>query len=333
MSSAEITTLENAGNKPAFPLSPEMRVKVYEELLIHPHRSLKPNGFARYKAGRPYREKDYILTNILRTCRTFYEEALPILYGKNTLEFHDNNFSKPVLPFPEGHLAMVKRVKVDISPSIYSSAEKMGGFLMTLGTFGANIVHLSIRIHMLEQNDEFVRENHDKLPPLHLFDQCLVGDHPIVLGLFSLMAVKELFIEMEDEARFEPGVAKALKWAFMKWGTAGGRSITIEKGCTFPHEELDEEGPCPGCENTEEDFIIGTANWEYKDDMLTRRAVAKFLFLGGNLKKRKRTKANSTTKTVIKLKQSEITAAATKPTATAKKTKAKSAKASSKGAV
>ena len=322
----------DASNKPAFPLSPELRVKVYEELLIHPNRPLKPNGFQRYTSGRPYREKDYIFTSILRTCRMFYEEALPILYGKNTLAFHDNDFGKPVLPFPKGHLSMVKHVAVDISPSIYSSARKMGQFFLTLGTSGVNIVDLTIRIHMLEHNDEFLRENLDALPPLHLFDQCLIGDHPLVRALFSLKAVKKLFIEMEDEARFKPGIADALKLAFMMEGTADGRSIIIEKGCTFPHEEFEEEERCPGCGNTEDDINNGTADWEYKDDMLSQQALGKFLALGGELQKGKSTKANSKTGTAAKMKQHKAKATATKPTGTAKKTKAKPAKPSSKKA-
>ena len=71
---------------------------------------------------------------------------------------------------------------------------------------------------------------------------------------------------------------------------------------------------------------LALQNWEYKDDMLSRRAVGKFLFLGGKLKKRKPTKANSTTKPVTKARQSKTTAAAAKSTATAKTVKAKSAK-------
>lgn len=332
MSFTGTTAREDVRNKPTFPLPPELRVKIYEQLLIHPNRSLKPNGFLRSTGGRFYQEEDYIFTSILQTCRTFYEEALPILYGKNTLAFHDNDFSQPVLPFPQEHLTMVKRVQVDISPMIYSSAKKMGKFLTTLGTSGAKLIDLSIQIHMLECNDEILREHHETLPPLHLFDQSLVGVHPILAGLFSLMAVKKLYIRLEDEARFEPGVANALKTAFTNKGTADGRSITIETYCTFPHGLLDDEGPCPGCGNTEEDLKNGTANWEYKDDMLTRRAVGKFLRLGGKLKRGKPTKANLTTGKATKAKHPKTKTAVPKPTATAKKTKAKAAKASSKKA-
>ena len=319
----------DASNKPAFPLSPELRVKVYEELLIHPNRPLKPNGFQRYTSGRPYREKDYIFTSILRTCRMFYEEALPILYGKNTLAFHDNDFSKPVLPFPKGHLSMVTHVEVDISPLIYSSARKMGQFLMTLGTSGANLLDLTISIHMLELQDECLHEHHDTLPPLHLSDYCLMGDHPILEGLSSLKAVKKLSIIMEDEARFELGFASALKDAFMIEGTADGRSITIMKKCTFPHGEIEEDEACPGCGNTEDDIDNNAADWEYKDDMRSYNALRKFRSLGG---KGKSSKAKSKTGTAAKTKQHKTKAATTKSTGTAKKAKAKPAKPSSKKA-
>lgn len=335
MSSAEATTGEDASNKPAFPLSPELRVKVYEQLLIHPGRSLKPNGFMYFTSGRPSREKDHIFTSILRTCRMFYEEALPILYGKNTLAFHDEDFSKPVLPFPKEHLTMVKHVVVDISPRIYSSARKMGQFLEALGTSGVNLIDLAITIHMHEIADEDSWEHHDgegTLPPLDLFDYCLFGDHSIVEGLLSLKAVKSLSIRMEDEARFEPDFANALKYTFMVEGTADDRSITIEKRCTFPHGKLEWKERCPGCGNTEDDINNDTADWEYKDDMLSHKAVGKFLALGGELKKGKSPWANSKTGTAAKAKQHKAGAVATKPTGTAKKTKAKPAKPSSKKA-
>lgn len=147
---------------------------------------------------------------------------------------------------------------------------------MTLGTSGANLVDLTIRIHKVEISDIFLRGHHDTLPPLHLLDHYLMGDHPIMGGLFSLKAVKKLFIGIEDEARFEPGFANALRVAFIKEGTADGRSITIKKGCTFPHDELEEEESCPGCGNTANNVYNGTADWEYKDDMVSYQAFAKF---------------------------------------------------------
>ena len=283
MSSTEITTREHASDKPRFPLSVELRLKIYELLLIHPHRSLKPNGFLCYTEGRPYREKDYIFTSILRTCRMFYEEALAILYGKNVLAFHDNEFNKPVLPFPEKHLTMVKHVEVDISPFIYSSAKRMWELLMTLGTSGAKLFHLSIRIHKVEGHDEFLRTTHHALPPLHLYDQFLLRDHPIVTGLFSFTTVRNLYIGLEDEARFEPGVANALRGWFMEQGTIDARSIKIEKQCSFPHYELEEDQLCPSCWFTGDECKNDVSKWEDVDDENMERECLAFELSGHRL--------------------------------------------------
>ena len=144
--------------------------------------------------------------------------------------------------------------------------------------------------------------------------------------------MKKLYIELKDEARFEPGIANALTNAFMMEGTADGRSMTIEKGCTFPHEEVYEGEPCPGCGNEENDLVNGTADWEYKDDARSYQALGRFLSLGGELKKGKSPRTNSKTSTLAKAKQPKAKAAATKSTGTAKKTKAKPAKPSSKKA-
>lgn len=150
-------------------------------------------------------------------------------------------------------------------------------------------------------------------------------------ALFSLKAVKKLYIELEDEARFEPGVADALKNAFMVEGTADGCSLTIEKGCTFPHEEMHEGKSCPGCKNKENDLVNGTADWKYKDDALTSRALITFLCLGGELLKNGKSPwANSKIETVAKAKQDKAKAAAKKPAKKAKQTKVKPAEFSSK---
>lgn len=173
------------------------------------------------------------------------------------------------------------------------------------------------------------------LPPLHLLDHYLIGDHPILGGLISLKAVKKLSIEMYDEARFEPGFANALKDTFMMEGTADGRSITIKGACDYPHRELFEEGePCRRCGITLEDLHIYTAGWEYKDDIRSYLALENFLALGGELKKGKSTKANSQTGIVAKAKKRKTKAAARKftRTRTTKQTKAKSARPSSKKA-
>ena len=224
---------------------------------------------------------------------------------------------------------MIKHVEVHIRPYVFSSAERMGNFLTVLGTSGAKLVDLYIRIHMCMDLDEPSRECYYPLPPLSLFDQSLLGNHPIVAGLFSLKAVKKLDVQMVDEARFGPGVANALRKAFMKEGTANGRSITIITRCTVPHEVLDEENPCPYCGNTREDVFNDTANWEYKDDMSTWRAVDDFISLSRELKKSKPRKAKLVPGKAPKAKEPQTKAAATNHNTTTKQTKSKLAKASS----
>ena len=102
-----------------FRLAAETRANIYENVLIHPIKLL-PNGLGRDDEDEPYG----VNISILQTCRVVYNEALPILYGKNLLAFNDcqeecvyrdaddvdsaddvGNVDmppyKPVLPFPK----------------------------------------------------------------------------------------------------------------------------------------------------------------------------------------------------------------------------------------
>ena len=322
MSSTEITTFEDACNRPTFPLPIELRMKVYEQLLVCLDGSLKPHGFQRYTVKSHYRGEKCISIDILLTCRTIYEEALPILYGKNVLAFHDNNIFKRVLPFPEEHLIMIKHVKVEMSPSNYNSAEKIGSLLMTLGTSRAKLIDLSIRIHMLEGKDVFRREYHHILPPSRLHGGFLPHNHPIVVALFSLKAVKKLDIDFEGEVRFEPGVANALRESFMKKQTTISPSITIRKACSISHEALELKEECFRCGNTKESLGNGIGYCEYQDDMVTRRLAEQF-------NKHKRREAVEMIRREIKANNSQN---GRRYTTATKKTKAKFAKTFSRSA-
>ena len=279
-SSIEVTSRRDACKKSATSLPPELRVKVYEELLISRSRPLQPNGFAgngrgRQRDGHQYSE-DRVFTSILRTCRTFYEEALPILYERNILAFHDAGVLKPVLPFPEGHLAMVKHVHFNISLLRFGSVEKLGILLLKLSMSRAKLVDLSIRIHVLEDKAAVLREYRGILPPLQPFSTFLVDHHPIVMALFSMEPVQKLDIRMDGEARFGPGVANALRESFLEEGVATGRSINIQKACPVPHEILELEEECFKCGNTKESLVNGTGYCEYQDDIVTHRLAKQF---------------------------------------------------------
>lgn len=262
MPSTEATSHKDACEKSATPFPPEIRVKIYEELLINLNRPLYPNAYAKGRRGRKC-----VFTSILRVCRTFYEEALPILYGRNILAFRDTGLLKPWLPFPKGHLAMVKHVRVNVSPAHYGSVGKMGDFLIDLHLSGAKLIDLSIRIYGPGSEDD----SESQLP-----DGFLVHDHPIVVGLFTLKAVKKLKIDFEGEVRFEAGVADALRESFLKEQSTVGQSITIRKICSVEHPWLDPGEPCSECGKTKESMRNGIAYLEYQDDEITRQLTEQF---------------------------------------------------------
>ena len=277
MSSAEVTTSDDACKRLNFPLPIELRMKIYEELLVRRDGSLKPNGVPQIERPFDPREKDKTFISILLTCRTIYEEALPFLYGKNVIVFHDAQVRKPVLPFPERHLIMIKHVEVETSPYVYGSVEDMGNLLMTLGTSGAKPIDVSVRIYMTRHHLHFYRGYRSVLPLLRSHDALLSNENPVIVGLLSLKAVKKLDIRVEGEVRFQPGVACALRTSFMEKGTAIDRSIAIRKACTSPiHRKFGLKEPCFLCGTMKEGLITGIGYYDYRDDKLTWRLLRKF---------------------------------------------------------
>ena len=254
-----------------FGLAAEIRQKIYENVLIHPVK-LQPNGPS-YQTDD---EGSYgVSTSILRTCRLIHDEAYPILYRKNFLEFHDNQSEvvyndypidesddesgyksidvsidnllgvpplQPILPFPEDRLSLVKRASVQINPFIYGSTRTMAAFLTTLAESDKkdHQLELSISIHLYIVSD--AHNFHSQCPEPLDSDKFLYGENPLVPAIFSLIAVKKLHIILLNEAVFELGVADELKARFMlEGGSAESRSITIKKGCGFTHQFLEED--------------------------------------------------------------------------------------------
>ena len=272
-----ITTCEDACKRPPFPLPMELRLKIYEQLLVLPDGSLKANGIRHYERQLYDREKDKTFISILLTCRTVYEEALPILYGKNVLAFHDNDLGKPLLPFPEDHLVLIKHVEVEMSPCIFGSVKRMGNLLMTLGTSRAKFIDISVRIYMPKDKETFRRRYLVILQPSEKQDALLFNDNPIVVGLLSLKAVKRLDIRIEGDVRFQPGGACALRTSFMEKGITIGRSIAIRKPCrSINHEIFEMEEPCSTCGPMNEGRAFRTGYYEYHDDEVTWRLLKQF---------------------------------------------------------
>lgn len=260
-------------------LSPEIRVQIYENLLIRPghnfHVSRRQRSFAFGKNARP------ISTNILRTCRSIYNEALPTLYGNNIICFDDHAVDDPVFPFPGDHLPLLKHVGVFISPYRYGSTEKMGDLLQALANPGIWLLGLNIQIRIIEDADNIINEGLPASKRPDILHRFLFGENPIVDALFLFTTVKKLIIRMWEEARFEPGMAEALEYAFINQGIVDGRSITIEKGCTLDHWELSYDfDRCPLCCNSFADLKKGTASWKYEVDDITWVAVDEWRSMG-----------------------------------------------------
>ena len=218
---------------------------------------------------------------------------------------------------------MIKHVEVQMSLVFYNSADKMGNFLMILGTSGAKPLDVSVRIDRRKDKDSrsLVPESfHDMILPIPQHEALICTSNPIFVGLLTLKTVKTLDFRFDGVVRFLPGGACALKKSFMEKGIVTGRSITIQKACTVLHEELDSEQPCLGCGNTKESLVNGIGYCEYWDDMVTRRLTEQF-------NKYKRREVVETLRRKIKAKKPQ---SGRRYTTAMKKTKVKFVKTSSR---
>lgn len=116
-------------------LPPELRVQIYRYLLCHnswiqPHRTsdmpgylydiqARTRGMSRLPSFEPGPSTVYSLESaILRTCRTIYAEAMPVLYGENSFEYIScryvlNQTDCPKAGFPDNNLEFMKHLEVE----------------------------------------------------------------------------------------------------------------------------------------------------------------------------------------------------------------------------
>lgn len=260
---------------PLFRLSPELRLMIYEKLLIQIDRPLRLIKGPQDEIGPSSRNN--ICTSILRTCRAIYNEALPILYGSNTLLIRISPV-KEMIYLPKHCLALLKHVSISATP--FEGSDSLDTACCLQSIADGSLDDLSIHIYISYRENYYFAAN--SLP--HVLESfrnnLLVADNPILRALLSLTSVKKLYIELENGARFEPGFADILKETFMKTGSGQGRSIVIRKRCTHQGASNFENGArCPDCANTMEEIANGTADWEYKDDTITHKAVTKWTFM------------------------------------------------------
>ena len=254
-------------------LPPEIRVRIYELLLVNPYDdALAPNGPSSNLVLSTDNEEQIVFTSILQACQLICHEALPILYGKNKLAFHDQGYEAPLFSFHLAHLSFTKRVIVYLEPYLYNSTYKMTLLLQYLAGADVHLSELSIYISILRPRKERDSEIEDgRGQPEYLKTLFLLGEHPMLMALTRLtVSVEILHITMLDEARFKPGFARSL----VEHGHAAGHRVSVWKGCTSYHCGLAEEGLCKCivCElrlSSVEYLSNPKHHFRYEDDAVT----------------------------------------------------------------
>lgn len=212
----------------------EVRLMIFEELVI-----VSGTVFRGASTFGPLDEKEFheevsIPWQILATCRKYFEETVPILYGRNKFVFCTGEAGEPGMfwrfPISRRYMGYLNDVGVFVRADDpkKESAKRVGHFLKALIRHAPNLEHLTLLI----SSDRF----YEALCPFDI----LFADHPIsreLLHLIEAETVKHLKIRLHDGACFSPHYAGFLAQTFMEKLSTSGRSITFTTSCTCP----------PGC--------------------------------------------------------------------------------------
>jgi hypothetical protein len=179
-------------------------------------------------------EEIQIPWQILLTCWKYYEEAIPIMYGKNRFAFCTGNAGKPGMfwRFPIARRCMPYITDLGIYfrvDSPYSEAStRVGHFLKAIRRNATHLDHLTI----VAASDRY----YDAQCPWDI----LFGHHPVSKELLQFVEkkpVKHLKIRLHNEALFFPQYACWLSQTFEQTGGIDDHSLTFTRSCTCP----------PGC--------------------------------------------------------------------------------------
>jgi hypothetical protein len=171
---------------------------------------------------------------ILSTCRKYYEEALPILYGKNKFGFCTGAKGSPgsFWRFPVRPKVMPYLTDLGVyfradDPKTEAS-KRVGNFLRALNRHAKHLEHLTVTA----ASDRF----YEAACPWDI----VFGEHPVAQALVHLVkskSVKHLTIRLQDGACFFPSFACFLDQTFRQHNDDPERSLTFTLSCTCP----------PGC--------------------------------------------------------------------------------------
>ncbi|KAF1941887.1 hypothetical protein EJ02DRAFT_187820 [Clathrospora elynae] len=209
----------------------EIRLMIFEELL-------RVSPCVVFRGGAKFGPLDLnefhhdipVPWQILGTCRQYYEEALPIMYGKNMFAFCTGKSGEPSMfwRFP----IKVRLMHYLTNLSIYcradaptkEAAKRVAHFIVALSHHAKNLEYLSI---VISSDQRF-----EKACPWDI----LFCDHPVSKALVTLIkskTVKHVQIRLHDGAALHPGFAHFLLQQFYKTHIPGdSRSLVFTKSCT-----------------------------------------------------------------------------------------------------
>lgn len=176
-------------------------------------------------------EEIQIPCQILSTCRTYYEEATPILYGKNKFAFYTGIAEEPGMfwefPIAVRCMPYVTDLRIYFCvDSLYAdSSIRVGHFLKAL----------RLRATRLDQLAIIVASN------CYYDTDCvwdvLLGNHPVCQeqpNIAKERLIKHLRLRPHDGALFTPQYACRLAQMFEQTGGRGDHSLTFTKSCSRP---------------------------------------------------------------------------------------------------
>lgn len=210
----------------------EVRLMIFEELLIVWPKIV----FRGALEFGPLDEKEFdeeveLSWEILLTCRKYYHEAVPIMYGKNKFVFCTGIGGEPGMfwrfPIHRRYMRYLNDLGIYFradNPKAESS-KRVGHFLKALTRHAVNLEYLTV----LASSDRL----YEAVCPWDI----LFGEHPVskeLVHLIEAKTVRHLKIRLHDGACFFPNYASFLGQTFLNNGPIAGRSITFTQSCTCP---------------------------------------------------------------------------------------------------
>ncbi|KAH9860328.1 hypothetical protein J1614_011658 [Plenodomus biglobosus] len=166
---------------------------------------------------------------ILATCRLYYEEAHPILYGKNRIAFCTGAKGRPgsFWRFPiRPHfmkyvtdLSIFYRADEPGKPS----AKRVSHFIKALARLAINLQQLTILI----SSDQ----RYERACPWDI----IFCDHPVAKAIVHMIekkTIKNMKLRLHDGARVFPGFARFLEQTFLKDGKPVDRTLSFTTSCS-----------------------------------------------------------------------------------------------------